>query len=34
MKNVIVRGAGGRIAKHVVDIPVKKDDVNLTPFAG
>ena len=32
MKNVIVLGAGGNIAKHVVDILVKKDDINLTLF--
>ena len=32
MKNVIVLGASGNIAKHVVDILVKKDDINLTLF--
>lgn len=32
MKNVIVLGAGGNIAKHVIDILVKRDDVNLTLF--
>ena len=32
MKNVIVLGASGNIAKHVIDILVKKDDINLTLF--
>jgi nucleoside-diphosphate-sugar epimerase len=32
MKNVIILGASGNIAKHVIDILVKKDDVNLTLF--
>jgi uncharacterized protein YbjT (DUF2867 family) len=32
IKNVIVLGAGGNIAKHVVAILVKKDDINLTLF--
>jgi len=32
MKNVIILGAGGNIAKHVIDILVKKDDINLTLF--
>jgi len=32
MKNVIILGASGNIAKHVVDILVKKDDINLTLF--
>jgi uncharacterized protein YbjT (DUF2867 family) len=32
MKNVIILGAGGQIAKHVIDMLVKKDDINLTPF--
>jgi uncharacterized protein YbjT (DUF2867 family) len=32
MKNVIILGAGGNIAKQVVDILVKKDDINLTLF--
>ncbi|MCI0696076.1 NAD(P)H-binding protein [candidate division KSB1 bacterium] len=32
MKNVIVLGAGGNIAKHVIDILVKKDDINLSLF--
>jgi uncharacterized protein YbjT (DUF2867 family) len=32
MKNVIILGAGGNIAKHVIDILVKKDDTNLTLF--
>ena len=32
MKNVIVLGASGNIAKHVVNILVKKDDINLTLF--
>ena len=32
MKNVIVLGAGGNIAKHVIDILVKKDDIKLTLF--
>lgn len=32
MKNVIILGASGQIAKHVIDILVKKDDINLTLF--
>jgi uncharacterized protein YbjT (DUF2867 family) len=32
MKNIIILGAGGNIAKHVIDILVKKDDINLTLF--
>jgi uncharacterized protein YbjT (DUF2867 family) len=32
MKNVIILGASGNIAKHVVDMLVKKDDINLTLF--
>jgi len=32
MKNVIILGAGGNIAKHVIDILVKKDDTRLTLF--
>lgn len=32
MKNVIVLGASGNIAKHVIDILVNKDDINLTLF--
>ena len=32
MTNVIILGAGGNIAKHVIDILVKKDDINLTLF--
>jgi uncharacterized protein YbjT (DUF2867 family) len=32
MKNVIVLGAGGNIAKYVIDILVQKDDINLTLF--
>lgn len=32
MKNVIILGAGGNIAKHVFDILVKNDDINLTLF--
>jgi hypothetical protein len=32
MKNVIILGASGNIAKHVIDILVKKDGVNLTLF--
>jgi uncharacterized protein YbjT (DUF2867 family) len=32
MKNVIILGAGGNIAKHVIDVLVKKDGVNLTLF--
>ena len=32
MKNVIILGASGNIARHVIDILVKKDDVNLTLF--
>jgi uncharacterized protein YbjT (DUF2867 family) len=32
MNNVIILGASGTIAKHVIDILVKRDDVNLTLF--
>lgn len=32
MKNVIILGASGNIAKHVIDILVKKEDINLTLF--
>jgi uncharacterized protein YbjT (DUF2867 family) len=32
MKNVIIPGASGNIAKHVIDILVKKEDINLTLF--
>ena len=32
MKNVIILGASGNIAKHATDILVKKDDINLTLF--
>jgi uncharacterized protein YbjT (DUF2867 family) len=32
MKNVLILGASGNIAKHVIDILVKKDDINLTLF--
>ena len=32
MKNVIVLGASGTIAGQVIDILVKKDDINLTLF--
>jgi uncharacterized protein YbjT (DUF2867 family) len=32
MKNVIILGASGNVAKHVIDILVKKDDINLTLF--
>jgi saccharopine dehydrogenase-like NADP-dependent oxidoreductase len=32
MKNIIILGAGGNIAKHVIDILIKKDDINLTLF--
>lgn len=32
MKNVIILGTSGNIAKHVIDILVKKDDINLTLF--
>ena len=32
MKNVIILGASGNIAKHVIDILVKNDDINLTLF--
>jgi uncharacterized protein YbjT (DUF2867 family) len=30
MKNVIILGASGNIARHVIDILVKNDDINLT----
>ena len=32
MKNVIILGASGNIASHVMDILVKKDDIKLTLF--
>jgi len=32
MTNVIILGASGNIAKHVIDILVKKDDILLTLF--
>lgn len=32
MKNVIILGASGNIAKHVIDILVKKNDIILTLF--
>lgn len=32
MKNVIILGASGNIARYVIDILVKKDDINLTLF--
>jgi uncharacterized protein YbjT (DUF2867 family) len=32
MKNVIILGASGNIAGHVIDILVKKDDISLTLF--
>jgi len=32
MKNVIILGASGNIAGYVIDILVKKDDINLTLF--
>ncbi|MDB5119838.1 MAG: NAD-dependent dehydratase [Sphingobacteriales bacterium] len=32
MKNVLILGASGDIAKHVIDILVKKEDINLTLF--
>jgi uncharacterized protein YbjT (DUF2867 family) len=32
MKNVIILGASGNIAKHVTDIVIKRDDINLTLF--
>jgi uncharacterized protein YbjT (DUF2867 family) len=32
MKNVIILGASGNIAEHVIDMLVKKDDINLTLF--
>jgi uncharacterized protein YbjT (DUF2867 family) len=32
VKNVIILGASGNIAKHVIDLLVKKDDINLTLF--
>ena len=32
MKSAIILGASGNIAKHVIDILVKKDDLNLTLF--
>jgi nucleoside-diphosphate-sugar epimerase len=32
MKNVIILGASGNIARRVIDILVKRDDINLTLF--
>lgn len=32
MKNVIILGASGNIAKHVIDILAKKDNISLTLF--
>lgn len=32
MKNVIILGASGNIAKHVIDILAKKDNINLALF--
>ena len=32
MNNVLILGASGNIAKHVIDILCKKDDINLTLF--
>ena len=32
MKNVIILGAGGNIARHVIDILLKKDNINLSLF--
>ena len=32
MKNVIILGASGNIAEHVIDLLVKRDDINLTLF--
>ena len=32
MKNVIILGAGGQIARYVIHMLVKKDNVNLTLF--
>jgi uncharacterized protein YbjT (DUF2867 family) len=32
MKNVLVLGASGNIARHVIDILVKRDDIDLTLF--
>ncbi|MDB5232181.1 MAG: NAD-dependent dehydratase [Chitinophagaceae bacterium] len=32
MKNVIILGASGNIAKHVIDILINKDDISLTLF--
>ena len=32
MKNVIVLGASGNIASHVIDILVQKEDISLTLF--
>ena len=32
MRNIIILGASGNIAKHVIDILVQKNDINLTLF--
>ena len=32
MRNIVILGARGNIAKHVIDILVKKDDIHLTLF--
>ena len=33
MKNVIILGASGNIAKHVIDLLAKKEDIQLTLFS-
>ena len=32
MKNVVIRGVSGNIAKYVIDILIKRNDINLTFF--
>jgi saccharopine dehydrogenase-like NADP-dependent oxidoreductase len=32
MKNVIILGASGNIARHVIEILVKKNDINISLF--
>jgi uncharacterized protein YbjT (DUF2867 family) len=32
LRNIVILGASGNIAKHVIDILVKKDDIHLTLF--
>ena len=33
MKNIVILGASGNIAKHVIDILIRRNDIHLTLFA-